>query len=83
MATEATRKAVRTAYEYLLKVSPSPTLFTNFRLEEIILEKNGDFLITLSYDAQGEFAFDKKREFKVFKVDKSGKSVISMKIRKI
>lgn len=84
MATEVAKKAVEAAYKYLLSVSPVPgSYFSNFRLEEITNDKDGNFLITLSYDMQGEFVFDKKREFKEFKVDKNGETVISMKIHKI
>lgn len=82
MATEESAKAVRSAFDYLLKVSPAPSKFSNFRLEEIQIDKEGYFHITLSYDVTGEFGFDRQREFKDFKVKKDG-TVDSMKIRKV
>ena len=83
MAIPVTRTAVKTAFNYLKTVSPNFGDFSNFRLEEITTGKIGDFSITLSYDTKGEFTFDKKREYKDFKVDKTGENVLSMKIRKI
>lgn len=84
MATDVAKKAVQTAYQYLISVSPVPKdYFSNFRLEEITENKDGKFIITLSYDVQGDFAFDKKREYKEFEVAKNGETVLSMKIRKV
>jgi len=73
--------AVKAAYEYLMKASPAANKLSNFRLEEISVDENKDFLITLSYDVVGEFGFDKQREYKKFKVIKDG-SVEWMKIFK-
>ncbi|MBI4079216.1 MAG: hypothetical protein HY429_02875 [Candidatus Levybacteria bacterium] len=83
MAIPVTKTAVETAFNYLKEVSPNFGDFSNFRLEEVTVSKSGDFSITLSYDTKGEFTFDRKREYKDFKVDKTGKTVLSMKIRKI
>jgi hypothetical protein len=74
--------AVRIALEYLRSVSPNASKFNNFRVEEIKKDENNDFLLTLSYEVQGDFGFDKEKEFKDFKVTKSG-TVEWMKIRKI
>lgn len=74
--------AVKAAYQYLLKVSPDASRFGNFKLEEISPDEPGDFLITLSYEIAGDFGFDKKKEYKDFKVQKDG-SVAWMKIRTI
>lgn len=82
MATDESSKAVNAAFEYLIKVSPTAGKYSNFRLEEIRLDKDGSYLITLSYDAVGDFAFDKQREYKDFKVKKD-LSVEWMKIRKV
>ena len=35
-----TKDAVKTAYEYLLKVSPEAGQFSNFRLEEVALDED-------------------------------------------
>lgn len=74
--------AVKAAYQYLLKVSPDASRFSNFRVEEISLDSIGDgsFLITLSYEIAGDFGFDKKKEYKDFKVQSDG-NVAWMKIR--
>lgn len=74
--------AVKTAYEYLIQVSPTANKFSNFRLEEIQQDKVGNHLIILSYDVAGEFGFDKQREYKNFKVTKDG-NVEWMKIHKL
>lgn len=74
--------AVKTAYDYLLNASPSASKMSNFRLEEISTDTDDDFLITLSYDEAGEFGFDKRREYKEFKVKKTG-VVVWMKIKKL
>lgn len=83
MAIPVTKTAVQTSFNYLKEVSPNFGDFSNFRLEEITTGKSGDFSITLSYDTKGEFTFDRRREYKDFKVDKTGKTVLSMKIRKL
>jgi len=74
--------AVKTAYEYLKSTSPSAGNMSNFHLEEISTDKDNYFLITLSYDEAGEFGFDKRREYKEFKVAKGG-NVVWMKIKKL
>lgn len=74
--------AVKSAYEYLTSVSPDVARYTNFRVEEILRNKNGGYVITLGYDVVGEFGFDRKREYKEFKVNDDG-SVESMKIKAI
>lgn len=74
--------AVKTAYEYLVKVSPNSERFSSFRLEEISTDESKDFLITISYEVAGDFGFDKKKEYKDFKVTKTG-IVEWMKIRTI
>jgi hypothetical protein len=76
------KEAVKKAYEYLMNVSQDASKFSGFRVEEVKLDKNNNFLITLSYEFTGEFPFDRKREYKDFVVDESGK-VISMTIRNI
>ena len=83
MATETAKKAVQSAYQYLLQISAGTVVLANFRVEEVNLDSAKRFLITLSYDIQGEFAFEKKREYKEFQVSSDGETVLSMKIRKI
>lgn len=82
MAIVDSKQAVKAAYDYLMEISPGANRFTNFRLEEINVDAKKDFLITLSYEVQGEFGFDKQKEYKDFKVNKDG-TVEWMKIRKL
>jgi hypothetical protein len=83
MPTIESAQAVKIAYEYLLRVSPEPSRLSNFRVEELQQNENKDFLVTLSYDLMGDFAFDKKREFKDFLVSATDSTVTWMKIRKV
>jgi len=76
------KAAVKAAYDYLMQVSPTPSRFSNFRLEEINIDGQKDYLVTLSYEEAGDFGFDKRKEYKDFKVGKDG-TVVWMKIRKI
>jgi len=76
------KAAVDAAYKYLLEASPNSEKFSNFKLEEIKKDTTGNFLLTLSYDAIGDYAFAKERVFKDFKVLVDGK-IEYMKIRKV
>lgn len=77
------KTAVKTAYEYLLQVSPDASQLSNFRVEEVSLDETKEnYLITLSYEIPGEFGFDKKKEYKEFKVLANG-VVEYMRIRKL
>lgn len=90
MSSEESAKIVRAAYDYLIKVllaSGTPVeKLSNFRVEEFSLSSQSKsksiYKVTLSYEVVGEFAFDKKREYKDFEVDNEG-AVTSMKIRNI
>lgn len=74
--------AVKTAYEYLMKVSSTGSKLSNFRVEQVERYKKENYIITLGYDVEGQFGFDKKREYKDFKITKDGK-VEWMKIHKL
>ena len=75
-------RAVRLAFEYLMRVSANAERYQHYRVEEVQTDEHDDYLVTLSYDFVGEFPFDRKREYKDFKVEKTG-NVVWMKIRKI
>lgn len=75
------KEAVKIAYEYLMAVSQDSVRYSNFRVEEVKLNSENNFLITLSYEYTGEFPFDKKREYKDFTINQD-KKVISMTMRK-
>jgi len=75
------KEAVKIAYEYLMAVSQDSVRYSNFRVEEVKLNSDNNFLITLSYEYTGEFPFDKKREYKDFTVNQD-KKVVSMTMRK-
>jgi len=74
--------AVKVAYDYLIKVSPNASRFSNFRLEEIRSDEQKNYILTLSYEITGDLGFDKQKEFKEFKVTSEG-VVEWMKIRKV
>lgn len=76
------KEAVKKAFEYLMAVSQESGRFSNFRVEEVKLNAETDFLITLSYEITGEFPFDRTKEYKDFVVDQNGK-VLSMTIRRV
>ncbi len=85
MSTDESATVVRAAYDYLVKVllasgTPAGKL-SNFRVEELSPDAE-NYNVTLSYEVEGDFAFDKKRELKDFIVTKTG-VVMSMKIRKL
>ena len=68
--------AVKSAYEYLVKISPNASRFGNLRLEEIQTDEAGDYLLTLSYEVAGDFGFDKQKELKDFKFPPANDRVI-------
>ena len=71
---------VRAAYAYLQSVAQAQKI-AEVRIEELEpMDKNNFWKVVLSYDAIGEFAFDKKREYKEFKIDAYTGEVIYMKI---
>lgn len=87
MSTEQISSAVGAAYAYLLSAlaagGTKSDQVSNFRVEEAEKMENGTFKITLSYDIVGEFAFDRKREYKDFVIHTDATSVLSMKIRTV
>ncbi len=50
MSKDDASKAVKSAYDYLIAVSPTASTFNAFRLEEISEDNKGIFNITLSYE---------------------------------
>ncbi len=87
MSTEQITTAVNAAYSYLrsaLAAGGTPTdKILNVRVEEASKLMDGKFKITLSYDVIGEFAFDRKREYKDFSIDDNATTVLAMTIRTI
>lgn len=77
------KEIVMSAYKYLSDVTTVEKI-SAVRIEELEPLEGGKFWnVVLSYDAVGEFPFDKKREYKEFRVDAFTGTVISMKIKKI
>lgn len=75
------RQVVDAAFHYLQSVIPQPEKISNVRVEQLEpIEKNDFWKVVLSYDVIGDFAFEKKREDKEFKIDAYNGNVISMKI---
>ena len=74
------REVVIAAYNYLAAVLPPTQKISDVRVEELQPVKGVAEIdkmwwkVVLSYDNLGEFPFDKKREYKEFKVvDEDGK----------
>lgn len=87
MSAEASAKVVKACYEYLVNIllasGTTVDRLSNFRVEELSNDPTTkNYKITLSYDVSGDFAFDKKREYKDFETLEDG-TVLSMRIRNI
>lgn len=77
------KEIVVAAYEYLADVAAGEKI-SQVRIEELELVEEGKYWnVVLSYDAIGDFPFEKKREYKEFKIDAKNGSVLYMKIKKI
>ena len=77
------KEIVVAAYKYLSDIASAQKI-SEVRIEELEqIEDNKFWNVVLSYDAIGEFPFEKKREYKEFKIDAKSGIVIYMKIRKI
>ena len=82
MPTKTPKEIVMAAFHYLADVTPPTQKISDVRVEEVqpMEEEGGQFWkVILSYDNVGEFPFDKKREYKEFKVDDTDGRVIYMK----
>ena len=77
-------QVVQAAYAYLQSVIAQNQKISAVRIEQLepIEKDNAFWKVVLSYDAIGELSFDKKREFKEFKIDAYSGEVIYMKIFK-
>lgn len=74
-------QVVRAAFSYLQSVIPESQKIAEVRVEQLEpIEENKFWTAVLSYDVIGEFSFDKKREYKEFKIDSFTGDVIYMKI---
>ena len=74
------RDIVMAAYTHLAEITTPTQKISDVRIEELQPLKEGaeDFWsVVLSFDNTGEYPFDKKREYKQFKVTTEG-VVISM-----
>ncbi len=75
------REIVNAVYFYLKAVIPENQKIAEPRVEQLEpVEKEDFWKVVLSYDVIGDFAFDKKREYKEFKVHGLTAEVVSMKI---
>ncbi|MDD4382553.1 MAG: hypothetical protein PHD49_00165 [Candidatus Shapirobacteria bacterium] len=84
MPTKEPREIVNSALTYLQEVTPSIQRISDVRLEELApIEDGVNWRVVLSYDAVGEFPFDKKREYKEFIVESNTGKVLSMTIKKV
>lgn len=75
------REIVNAAFNYLVEVTPATQKISDVRIEEIqpFKEDAKDFWkVVLSFDNVGELPFDRKREYKEFKVQDDPIHVIKM-----
>lgn len=82
MPNKTPKEIVMAAFHYLADVTPPTQKISEVRVEEIrpLEEAAREYwIVILSYDNVGEFPFDKKREYKEFKVDDTDSRVIYMK----
>lgn len=73
------REIVLAAFHYLADITPPTQKVSDVRVEELQpLEEAGTkfWKVVLSYDNTGDFPFDKKREYKEFKVSSEGKVLL-------
>lgn len=76
------REVVMAAYKYLEQVIPSTQRIAAVRIEEVVpLEgpDSGFWRVVLSYDSIGDLPFERKRDFKEFRIQDSDLTVVSMK----
>jgi len=86
MPNKTPQEIVNAAYKYMQEVMQAQiSKISNPRVEELTSADEGAkkiWNVVLSYDIVGDFAFDKTREYKQFRVDDDG-VVLDMKIKKI
>jgi hypothetical protein len=75
------KEIVLAAFHYLADVTPPTQKISEVRVEEVqpLANESNFWKIILSYDNVGDFPFDKKREYKEFKVSDTDGKVIYMK----
>lgn len=76
------KEIVMAAYHYLADVTPPTQKISEVRVEEIQpLDDGGtaSWKVILSFDNVGEFPFDRKREYKEFKVNDADAKVLYMR----
>lgn len=82
MPIKTAKEVVMAAFHYLADVTPPTQKISDVRVEEVQPAEEAShqfWKVVLSYDNVGEFPFDKKREYKEFKVDDVDGRVIYMK----
>lgn len=84
--TKTPQEIVNAAFKYMTEIMQAQAgKISNPRVEELEqsdLEGKKIWNVVLSYDILGDFAFEKSREYKQFRVDIEG-NVLDMKIKKI
>lgn len=75
------KEAVVAAMSYLGSVSLEGTKISEVRVEEVT-STMGYWVITLSYEVTGQYAFQRERDYKEFRVSEENGIVESMKIWK-
>lgn len=81
MPNRTPREVVNASVAYLADATPSTQRISDIRIEEIkpFQEEEKDFWkVVLSFDNIGELPFDRKREYKEFKIQDNPIQVIQM-----
>lgn len=79
------KDAVMAAFKHLSEVMVAANQqISEVRIEEVVPVDDGSFFsVVLSYDVVGQFAFQKTREYKEFKIDATTANVIYIKIKNV
>lgn len=81
------KEIVTAAYAYLSEVASAQKI-SDVRVEELepveaTASEPKSWNVVLSYDAVGEFPFERQREYKEFRISDAGGRVLWMKIKKV
>lgn len=81
MPTKTPKDVVLAAFHYLVDAIPPTQKVSDVRVEAIQPSEESTktiWRVVLSYDNVGEFPFDRKREYKEFRIDDSDGRVLEM-----
>ncbi len=82
MPTKTPKEIVMAAFHYLADITPPTQKISDVRIEELQPSEEAGtefWKVVLSYDNVGEYPFDKKREYKEFRINDADSRVLYMK----